>query len=74
MVIGMLSAFSRAEPTAWRLAVPVLGQHQILAAALRGDTQDAFSLAVPGLVAVIITVLLLRRIAVLLSSDRILHG
>ena len=74
MVIGMLSAFSRAEPAAWRLAVPVLGQHQILAAALRGDAQDGFSLAVPGLVAVVITALLLRRIAVLLSSDRILYG
>ena len=48
MVIGMLSAFSHAEPAAWRLAVPVLGQHQILAAALRGDAQGGFSLAVPA--------------------------
>jgi sodium transport system permease protein len=74
MVIGMLSAFSHSEPAAWRLAVPVLGQHQILAAALRGDAQGGFSLAVPGLVAAVITALLLRRIAVLLSSDRILYG
>ena len=37
MFTGMLSAFSHAQPAPWRLAVPVLGQHQLLAAVLRGD-------------------------------------
>ncbi len=42
MVIGMLAAFSNARPAAWRLAVPVFAQHQLLAAALRGDALGAF--------------------------------
>jgi sodium transport system permease protein len=74
MFTGMLSAFSQAQPAPWRLALPVLGQHQLLAAVLRGDAPGLVALAVPGLVALVITGLLLRRIAALLSSDRTLYG
>jgi hypothetical protein len=74
MFTGMLAAFSRAQPAPWRLAVPVLGQHQLLAAVLRGEAPGVVALAVPALVALVITALLLRRIGALLSSDRILYG
>ncbi len=74
MVVGMLVAFSRAQPAAWRLAVPVLGQHQLLTAALRGEEVSGLALAVPAVIAAAVTAVLLRRIAVLLSSDRILYG
>lgn len=74
MFTGMLSAFSHAQPAPWRLAVPVLGQHQLLAAVLRGDAPGVLTLAVPAAVALVITGLLLRRIASLLSSGRILYG
>ena len=74
MFIGMFSAFSHAPPAPWHLAVPVLGQQLLLAAVLRGDVPGPLTLALPALVALVITALLLRRIAFLLSSDRILYG
>ena len=74
MFIGMLSAFSQARPAPWRLAVPVLAQHQLLAAVLRGDAPGMPALALPAVVALAITALLLHRIGALLSSDRILYG
>jgi sodium transport system permease protein len=74
MFVGMFSAFSHARPAAWRLAVPVLGQQQLLAAVLRGEAPGLLALALPALVALVITALLLDRIARLLSSDRTLYG
>jgi len=74
MVIGMLSAFSHGQPAPWRLLVPVLGQHQLLAAVLRGDELSDLTLALPALVALVATVLVLRRIAALLANDGILYG
>jgi sodium transport system permease protein len=74
MIAGMLLAFSQVQPAPWRLAVPVIGQHQLISAVIRGDTPSAYSLLMPALVATVVTTFLLRRIAALLSSDRILYG
>ena len=67
-------AFSHARPAPWRLLVPVLGQHQLLAAVMRGDEPSSLTFALPALVALGVTVLLLRWIAALLTTDDILYG
>jgi len=73
MAIGMLSAFARAEPAAWRLVIPVFAQHQLIARALRGDDPGA-ALVLPAVVAIVLTIVLLRWTASLMTNDRILYG
>lgn len=74
MVSGMLLAFSRATPPAWHLLVPVLGQHQVLAALIRGEVPSPAAALTPALVAVVLSVLLVRRAAVFFTRERIIFG
>jgi sodium transport system permease protein len=74
MIAGMLLAFSRTPSAPWHLVVPVVAQHHVIAAVLRGETPGSLAIALPAAVAIAMTALLLRRIAALLSSDRILYG
>jgi sodium transport system permease protein len=74
MVVGMVLAFSRWEGASWQLGVPVLAQHQLLSAVLRGDAPGVLAFAAPALIALAVTALLLRRVAKLVSSPQILYG
>jgi sodium transport system permease protein len=74
MVVGMVLAFSRWEGASWQLGVPLLAQHQLLSAVLRGDAPGVLAFAAPALIALAVTALLLRRVAKLVSSPQILYG
>jgi sodium transport system permease protein len=74
MTTGMLLAFSPATASAWHLAVPVLGQHDLLSAVVRGEAPGAPGFLLPAAVAVAVAAALLRRTSTLLPSARILYG
>jgi sodium transport system permease protein len=72
MVPGMLLAFSSNRPGSWTAALPIVGQHELLAAIVRGQALPVVGLVVAAAGSLLVTAGLVAATAWLLASERII--
>ena len=74
MLPGILSSVYSLGDAPWMYAVPILGQHVLLAGVMGGRLQDLWAFAVAGIIAVAAAAVLMRLTTSLFRSERIVFG
>jgi len=74
MLPGMMSSVYTLGDAPWMYAVPVLGQHVLLAGVMGGRWPAPWAFAVAALVSLITATILIRLTTTLFRSERIIFG
>jgi sodium transport system permease protein len=72
MVPGMLLAFSSSRPGSWTAALPIVGHHELLAAALRGGALPLAGMMTSAAGSLLFAAILIAATGWLLASERII--
>ena len=74
MLPGILGSVYSLGDAPWMYAVPILGQHVLLAGVMGGRWPDAWAFAAAAVIAVVAAALLMRLTTALFRSERIVFG
>lgn len=74
MLPGILSSVYALGDAPWMYAVPILGQHVLLAGVMGGRVPDPWAFVAAGVIAVVAAALLMRLTTALFRSERIIFG
>jgi sodium transport system permease protein len=74
MLPGILSSVYALGDAPWMYAVPILGQHVLLAGVMGGRPQELWAFAAAGIIAVVAAAILMRLTTALFRSERIIFA
>jgi sodium transport system permease protein len=74
MLPGILSSVYTLGDAPWMYAVPILGQHVLLAGVMGGRAPDLWAFVVAGVIAVVAAAVLMSLTTALFRSERIIFG
>ena len=74
MLPGILSSVYALGDAPWMYAVPILGQHVLLAGVMGGRPQELWAFAAAGIIAVVAAAILMRLTTSLFRSERIIFA
>jgi sodium transport system permease protein len=74
MLPGILSSVYALGDAPWMYAVPILGQHVLLAGVMAGRPQELWAFATAGIIAVAAAAILMRLTTALFRSERIIFA